>query len=184
MRKRGKRILAGGLALCMTAGLSGCGKAEEELSKEIKNLMEGVTAQAATPKGELTDKELAAITDFSVRLLQDCVTEDAGENTIVSPLSVIYALAMTANGAEGETLTQMEAVLGMPVEELNECLQGCMEHYENAKYKLQLANSIWFTEEESRKFVANQSFLQKNADYYDAEIYQTVFDDAAKKAIN
>lgn len=33
-----------------------------------------------------------------------------GENTLVSPLSVMSALVMTANGAKGETLRQMEDI--------------------------------------------------------------------------
>ncbi|MBR6807137.1 MAG: serine protease, partial [Clostridia bacterium] len=40
------------------------------------------------------------------------VSEESGKNTLISPLSVLCALAMTANGAEEETLQQIETVLG------------------------------------------------------------------------
>jgi len=40
-------------------------------------------------------------------------------------------------------------------------------------YKLSLANSIWFTDDE--KFTVNQEFLQTNADYYGGEIYKVPF---------
>ena len=43
-----------------------------------------------------------------------------GANTLISPLSVLSALSMTANGAAGSTLEQMENVFGLPVTELNE----------------------------------------------------------------
>ncbi|MGN0401674.1 MAG: serpin family protein, partial [Acetatifactor sp.] len=44
--------------------------------------------------------------DFSLELLRDY--EAAGENVLVSPLSIMIAMAMTENGAEGNTLYQME----------------------------------------------------------------------------
>ena len=62
-----------------------------------------------------------AVTGFAVELLRQT---DSGGSTLLSPVSVVYALAMTANGAAGETLTQMESVLGLPLEELNACLRA------------------------------------------------------------
>lgn len=62
----------------------------------------------------------AAVADFSVRLLQENIEED--KNTLISPFSVLYALSMTANGAEENTLSQMEEVLGMTVDEWNSYL--------------------------------------------------------------
>ena len=50
------------------------------------------------------------------------------------------------------------------------------------KYKLSLANSIWFTEDE--RFTVNQDFLQTNADYYGADIYKAPFNEQTKKDIN
>ncbi|MBO5369583.1 MAG: serine protease, partial [Clostridia bacterium] len=66
---------------------------------------------------ELSDVSDAAVTDFAVRLFKESLAD--GENTLISPLSVLVALSMTANGADNETLAQMEAVLGMPIEQLN-----------------------------------------------------------------
>ncbi len=184
IRRTAKRLAASALAVCMTAGLTGCGAGSEtpdQLSQGVKNLMEGIEVQAAektTPEAE----ELTGVVDFSVELLQKCMAVDDGRNTILSPTSVLFALAMTANGAKGDTLAQMEDVLGMSLEELNTTMPGALREKSGEKYKLSLANSIWFTEENS--FQANQEFLEKNAESYGAEIYQTVFDDAAKDAIN
>ncbi len=184
IRRSAKRLAASALAMCMTTGLTGCGAGSEtpdQLSQGVKNLMEGIEVQAAektTPEAE----ELTGVVDFSVELLQSCIEEDAGKNTIVSPASVLFALAMTANGAKGNTLAQMEDVLGMPLGELNATMPGALREKSGEKYKLSLANSIWFTQE--RGFEVNQEFLQTNAEYYDAEMYQTEFNDAAKDAIN
>ena len=90
---------------------------------------------------------------------------------------------MTANGAEEETLAQMEEVLGMTTEELNLYLYSYMQNLpQGEKYKLSLANSIWFTDDE--RFTVNLDFLQTNADYYGADIYKAPFDKQTLKDIN
>ena len=106
------------------------------------DLMAGVKANNVLPLKNL-DSESVAITDFAVRIFKASAEKE--ENTLISPLSVLYALAMTANGAKGETRAQMEAVLGMSVEELNVYLYSYMDSLpQSEKSKLMLANSIWF----------------------------------------
>ena len=130
---------------------------------------------------ELTDVSDAAVTDFAVRLFKESLAD--GSNTLISPLSVLVALSMTANGAEGETLTQMEAVLGMPIEQLNSWVNTYISNLpEEEKYKLSLANSIWFKDTDT--FTVNEDFLQTNADYYGAGIFKTPFDNSTLKEIN
>ena len=169
-------MLASLLLVCaMAVNLAGC-------SAEVraKNLMEGVTPKKVSASGDLSAQN-ADVTDFAVRLFQ--ASEKSGENTLISPLSVLCALAMTANGADGETLEQMEAVLGMTAEELNRYLYSYMKSLPQGKdNKLSLANSIWFTED--KRFTVNQDFLQLNADYYGADIYQAPFNDQTCKDIN
>jgi len=149
---------------------------------EIKaeNLMDNVTAGKVSALEDLSAQN-AAVTDFALRLFRE--SETSGENTLISPLSVLCALAMTANGAKEETLSQMEAVLGMSVEELNLYLYSYMKNLpQGEKYNLSLANSIWFTDDE--RFKVNQEFLQTNADYYGADIYKAPFNDQTLKDIN
>ena len=163
------------LVCAMAVNLTGC-------SAEVwaRNLMEGVTPQKVSIQGDLGSRN-ADVTDFAVRLFQ--ASEKSGENTLVSPLSVLCALAMTANGAEGETLEQMEAVLGMTAEELNGYLYSYIRNLpQGDNYKLSLANSVWFTEDE--RFTVNREFLQLNADYYGADIFRAPFDDRTCKDIN
>jgi len=171
MRK--KRLTA---ALMLVLLLTACGGGGAKT-----DLMRGVTAREITAEpvsDDLTDLD-AAVTGLGLELLRR-----GGEgNVLVSPLSVAYALSMTANGAKGETLAQMEAVLGMPVEMLNFAFHEYLNALpEGEKNTLHLANSVWFTDKES--FAVNQDFLQTNADYYGADIYQTALDDSAKAAIN
>lgn len=163
------------LIYSIAVNLTGC-----STKVQAKDLMEGITPNAVTPLEDLTSQS-ATVTDFAVRLFQ--ASEKSGENTLISPLSVLCALSMTANGAENETLQQMETVLGMTTQELNLYLYSYMQSLpQGEKYKLSLANSIWFTEGES--FTVNPDFLQTNADYYGASIYKTPFNDQTCKDIN
>ena len=63
-----------------------------------------------------------ALTGFGTALLQNAMVE---ANPLVSPLSVASALSMTANGAAGETKTQMEQTLGADTGSLNAYFPFC-----------------------------------------------------------
>lgn len=171
------------LLLCaMPLGLVGCG-AQPQTKPEPRqtvDLMADITAKTPDGVRDLS-MDSAKLTDFGLRLFQTGRID--GENTLISPLSVLCALAMTANGAQGETRTQMEEVLGMKVEDLNAYLYIYMNGLARAETcKLDLANSIWFTDDES--FTVNGDFLQTNADYYGADLYKAPFTPETCKAIN
>ena len=163
------------LLCALSVNLGGC-----SAQIQAKDLMEKITPNEVTPLDDL-DVQSADMTDFAVRLFQS--SEKEGENTLISPLSVICALAMVLNGAEGETKAQMEAMLGMSAEELNLYLYSYVNSLPHGeKYKLSLANSIWFAD--GNRIDVNGDFLQTNADYYGADIYEAPFDESTLKDIN
>ena len=169
-----KRIIAMILVIIMTLHLTACGQ------NPSIDLMQDVPAKAVEVLPDM-DTGAAAAADFGVRLFQ--TTMEEGTNTLISPLSVLYALAMTANGADGETLAQMEQVLGMDAENLNSFMLAYMDQLPKGKaYKMSLANSIWFKDDP--RFEVKESFLQTNADYYDASIYKAAFDQGTLNDIN
>lgn len=138
----------------------------------------GFPAQTLSGNGE--SKELdadfaAAGADFAANLLKH--VSASGENAVVSPYSVLIALSMTANGASAETLAQMEAVLGLPVEQLNAYLLACGQKNTD---ELNAANAIWLRED----YPASEDFLQRNRDYYGAEIESAPFDTDTCDRIN
>lgn len=137
------------------------------------NLMSEIKSNEVLPS-ETLDKGNQAYNNFSVELFKKSLSKD-GENTLISPLSVIYALGLTANGANGETLKQMEDVFGISVDELNQYLYSYLKQKatEDAA-KLSIANSIWFAD----RFAPRADFLQKNADYYNAAAYKANFSDS------
>ena len=142
--------------------------------------MKNVPAKAVDVLPDM-DAGAAAAADFGVRLFKTSMEEE--KNTLISPLSVLYALAMTANGADGETLTQMEQVLGMDVDNLNSYMLAYLDLLPETKdYKMSLANSIWFKDDPN--FAVEQSFLQTNADYYGAGAYKAAFDESTRNDIN
>ncbi len=164
------------ILLCaMAVNLSGCA-----MEIQAQDLMAGVKPNKVNAENDLNSRN-ADVTDFAIRLFRASVSND--ENVLISPLSVLCALAMTANGAQGQTLNQMERVLGMTSDELNEYIYSYMSSLPSEKGgKLSLANSVWFTE--AKNFTVNQDFLQKNADYYSADIYKAPFDISTCRDIN
>lgn len=163
------------LALALAMSCSACGGAQKP--DNSVDLMEGVQAQAVDSGGEARIGTIAA--EFGVKLLRE--SADAQTNTLLSPLSVLYALAMTANGADGQTLAQMEAVLGAGVEGLNPALLAYRRQLDSSG-ALSMANAIWFKDDP--KLTVLDSFLQTNADYYGAGAYKAAFDSATCDDIN
>ena len=169
-----KKLIALLLVFTMALGLTACSQVS------ANDLMKDVPAKAVDVLPDM-DAGSAAAADFGVRLFQTSMEE--GKNTLISPLSVLYALAMTTNGADGETLAQMEQILGMDCDNLNSFMLAYLDLLPEGKaYKMSLANSIWFKDDPD--FVVEQSFLQTNADYYGADAYKAAFDDGTRNDIN
>lgn len=127
----------------------------------------------------------SAAPEFSANLLK-AVGAGEGENVIISPASVLIALAMTANGAKGETLEQMVSVLcpGMTLEALNETINAlCGNLPDTDGCRVKIADSIWINNEKNR-FTVNDAFIDVNERYYRAGVFERAFDDAALREIN
>ena len=167
--------LALGALGIMSAGLPACSK--EKVDPEPKVI-------------ELTAEQFELIDDntvFAFELLRQVAADaDAGENVFISPLSVSLALAMTLNGAEGETLDAMRQAMqltGLSREEINEAYKKLMADLLSVdpKVVMNIANSIWYRHD----FQVQPPFVGVNKDYYDAEVKALDFDSpGAVDAIN
>ncbi len=158
---------------------------------------------SAKNDGAVEAEAVCAITDFGLRLLQLGMEEAAAAasgkeafqpesardeslsdgNVLLSPLSVLQALTMTAGGARGETLRQMEEAFGISVPELSSYLAD----YQRAlpagdEYKLSMANGIWFTADES--FTVETDFLERSGEMFDCTVCRADFDDSTRQEIN
>lgn len=145
----------------------------------VKNLMATVSATTANAK-TVDDTFYNAYTQFSLNFFKSAYAKD-GKNTLVSPLSVETVLAMIANGANGTTKQEIEKALGLSVADLNGYLCDYMRGLPNRSTAFaKLANSIWF----NSNFSIKKPFLQTNANYYDAQLYQSKFDGKTASDIN
>ena len=171
-----KKLLAALLAAACFLGTTGCASqsiAATDLTKNVKKAEQTVCLDEDTQ-----DKTIEEVTGFGVKLLQN---EMEKINPLLSPLSIASALSMTANGAVGETKTQMEQTLGADTGSLNAYFSVLQASLGNDK-QLKAANSIWM--KDSDTLHVEDAFLQQNADSYAAEIYSAPFDDSTKTAIN
>jgi len=146
------------------------------------NLMDGIKGQSVKEKNP-DDKFINNVTHFSYELFNKTRTKD--ENSLISPMSVLVALSMTANGSDHETLSQMNSILAkdIPLDELNQYLNTYINRLpENEKTKIKIANSIWYRDSKNLKI--NNSFLQTNANYYQSSIFKSPFNNQTKTDIN
>ncbi len=145
------------------------------------NLTNNLIAENITNNTLENSEEVKSnITELSLKILNENYKED---NILISPLSIITALGMTLNGAENNTLSQAEELLGSAVSELNVFLKNYYDSMPNGdKYKFSSANSIWIKEDPS--LTVEEDFLQANKNYYNPQIYTSAFDNATLSDIN
>ncbi len=108
--------------------------------------------------------------EFGFELLRELMQEEGEEeNLFISPTSIYTALAMTYNGARGETREAMAEVLGVEGVELERFNQNNLARL----YKLQeadpevtlnLVNSLWMSD----YYQFNPDFVSRNEEYYHA----------------
>ena len=94
--------------------------------------------------------------------------EDPEKGIILSPISITYALGMLNNGAAGETLQQINKVLGF--NNADEVNAFCKKMLTEAPHldkltKVQIANNIYV----NKDYTLNPVFVEKANDYYNAQ---------------
>lgn len=133
---------------------------------------------------EKTARLIEAENDFGFELFQNIyASEKEFENIMVSPLSVSLALAMTYNGAEGETKSAMEKTLkvyGLTPDDINTSYQDLVEALKSLdpKVLLEIANAIFYRDD----FTVENEFISINKNYYDAEV--SALDFNSPQAVN
>ena len=136
----------------------------------------GPTEINLTQKGKIL---VEANNLFGIKLFKEVLkAEEPGENVMISPLSVSLALAMTYNGADGDTKVAMEKILelyGLTVDEINENYKTLIDALASVdpKVLMSIANSIWYKQE----FDVEQDFINVNQDYFYAEVSPLDFND-------
>lgn len=161
MKRALSLLLVSALSLSLLAGCS----AAEQLSAEPISL----TAQELSAHGPDTQNACDALSAFGLELLRN--TKQAGESTLLSPLSVILALSMAANGAEGETMAQFQETMGgVSLEALNAACQSLLSDYRQlgSSTRASIANSLWVDPEGQ----ISEEFTGRCMGIYGAEVFQ------------
>jgi serpin B len=120
---------------------------------------------------KVDDRLIAASSRFAFKFYSQVLKDSSSKNVFISPASVMLALAMTNNGAEGETRQAMANALeveGMSLQELNRAAADLKSALGTAdpKVQLKIANSLWI----KNGFSPKPEFIERNKEYYSAEV--------------
>lgn len=163
------------LAACILP-FSGCGKTVGKVhnkgvkSGAVRDLTEGISKNESVSKAP-DDEFKAAASSFAAELFKDNYSK--GKTTLVSPLSVLTALALVQNGAQGDTLAQLEQALGgLDRDTLNAYMRAYCDFLTESE-ELKIANSVW-TDSSAE---AKRAFLQKAVDSHSAQLFSAPLSD-------
>jgi serpin B len=159
------------------------GKNPEQSSHSTSGKQTDTKPMEQSGKTKVDSRLVAADTKFGFNLYSQLTKRGADKNIFVSPASIALALAMTYNGASGETQKAMTRALelqGLTLAEINAANAQLKTALENAdpKVKLEIANSLW-----AREGVQFQpEFVKANRDFYKAEVAELDFNQSSAVA--
>src|ERR1017187_8817632 len=132
-------------------------------------------------------KLAAANNTFAFKLLKQLTTEQPAASIFVSPYSAATALQMAANGAGGQTKTEMQQVLettGIPADALNAASKaaGDLLNPKDTNVILTTANALWYRQSAQIK----SSFVEANQKFFSSTVKALDFGNvpAAEAEIN
>ena len=179
-------ILWMGVVLMMTVGTSSCSKSDSEdiVNEEVTDNEPLSNENNEFKPIDLTRAEQELVTannDFAFNLFRKagprmtngaagpCFTEP-NKSTILSPISITYALGMLNNGAAGETQAQINKVLGFGETGADGINAFCKKMLTEAPKldkltKVMIANTIYM----NQGYQLKPDFVTKAKDYCDAE---------------
>ncbi|NBG88565.1 serpin family protein [Isachenkonia alkalipeptolytica] len=163
-----------GIILLLTAALIGCGT------------LPGGEAAHDYDQSKVSGGFVEGNNDFAWDIMKALNEEAPQENVFISPISISTALAMTYQGARGETREEMAEVLGyagIGDEVLQESYEEFLKYLVamDPDIDLSIANSIWYREGES----IEEDFLEVNQQVFNALVEEMDFsDEGAAEEIN
>jgi serine protease inhibitor len=121
---------------------------------------------------------------FTLKLFKaDVATIADNQNLIISPLSVSFAMNMTSNGANGQTLTDIRKTMevdGFTEDQINSYYHNLITNLPDLdpNTTLKITNSIWY----ANNFTVLPAFIKTNTDFYNAEVKALDFGDKTGSA--
>ena len=165
------------LAVCMACNLTDNPKVKDPIKVSSPQPKEQIT------KVSLTNEEASMVksgNELTFKLFP--LLKEGNSSYIFSPLSIQYALGMTANGASGKTLSEIVNTLGFgtDIERLNSLCNKLLNELPavDLGVKLQLADAILVND----RYPLLPAFKEKVESTYYAAVENMSFDDPATVA--
>lgn len=150
------------------------------IKKILYTILVVCLSACCTKRQTTTDNDIASANSFWGNVFEDLCKQSNKENICLSPLSAQFAMAMLANGAEGETKEEICKALGSYAD-INAHYNNLFEESNASKEcEVNIANSIWIND----KLSVKEQFITKNKDYYNAAIEVTPFNKNTLLRIN
>ncbi|MBR5748894.1 MAG: serpin family protein [Prevotella sp.] len=171
-----KRTIWAVIALTMMAATALTGCSSDNDSQEPKLIIDPVepptTMELSRGEQELVNQSNV----FAFNLFRKA--QDEMKSQILSPISIAYALGMLNNGADGETLAQINKVLGFEKTGADSINAFCFKMLNMAPAldpltKVMIANNIYV----NKDYTLNSDFVQKANVFYNAEPETRNFND-------
>lgn len=154
----------------------------DEESAEIQLKYKASDEKAEAVEGDLVTSN----TEFALNMFKALLEDDKDKNVFISPVSISVALAMTMNGASGDTFDGMMNALefaGLNLDDVNESflsLLGSLE-YSDKDVLLTLANSIWIAPDYKPEI--SESFIESVEKYYLSGVFEATSPEVINKWI-
>ena len=150
------------LTTMATMALTGCSSDSD--NQEPKPVICPVELQLTRAEQDMVDNS----NDFAFNLFREM--QDPLKGQVVSPISITYALGMLNNGADGETLAQINRVLGFGNTGADGINSFCYKMLQRSSTldpltKVLIANTIYV----NKHFELQPEFVQKAKAFYAAE---------------
>ena len=176
-------LLMAGMIMMSAAAAQAAGFREKPISSSAKkqsgNYSAGKTAGKSTDAGFVN-----AMADTSVRLFRETLASGQdGQNILISPDSILTAMAMVENGAAGETLSEMKAAFGgISAKNYGRHLYTLHKRLSGSKdSKYTIAASIWFKKGRIR---LKKPYLRQIVSWFGADVYAAPFTARTVRDIN
>ena len=165
-----KRIISIIIMMAMTLAATAQAKKPEVIKEDLTQLI----SPTEPVSGPLTEEDTEALARLYLTFFKNTLSENKS-SSLISPLSIITALGMVADGASENTLSQFEKLFGLTTEQLD----SAMAYYyllleKNAdKVKFNAANSIWVST--SPTLHVNNDYISRVLGVYDPQFYAVDF---------
>ena len=170
--------------ILLATSLIGCSKTGYKLaSKELTDSKAKLSGSDVGGNIDNYKTSIESAQDFAFELLKQSVSEH--KTVVISPVSAMTALSLTAGGTSGDTLSQIQKALGTDdINKFDDLCNYFINRSEAAKdsTKAVMANSVWLKESAAKN--VNDKFLATASEKYGAQVFSTAFDKTTAEDIN